>query len=192
MNGGSDSSTGTGALSVRGSGQRVVPTRSGIPTLDWLTDVIWHDGKLFGIDWSVWKVVGWAGNVVFFSRFFVQWYATEKLKRVVVPVAFWWLSLSGSFLLLIYSLRQRDSVFIFAYAFTWIPVHPKPDDSLPSRRGALGLPGLWQVLGAASRISAPSAGRGWRCRRRRPPADPHARLCEGLTKVSVARARTLL
>jgi len=38
-----------------------------------------------------------------------------------VPTAFWWLSLSGSLLLLIYSLRQRDSVFIFAYAFTWIP-----------------------------------------------------------------------
>lgn len=121
MNDGSNSSTGTGALSVRGSGQRVVSTRSGIPALDWLSYLIWHDGKLFGIDWSVWKVVGWVGNAVFFSRFFVQWYATEKLKRVVVPVAFWWLSLSGSFLLLIYSLRQRDSVFIFAYAFTWIP-----------------------------------------------------------------------
>ena len=106
---------------MRGSGQRVVSTGSGIPALDWLTYVIWHDGKLFGIDWSVWKVVGWVGNAVFFSRFLVQWYATEKLKRVVVPVAFWWLSLSGSFLLLIYSLRQRDSVFIFAYAFTWIP-----------------------------------------------------------------------
>ena len=45
----------------------------------------------------------------------------EKLRRVVVPTAFWWLSLTGSLLLLIYSLRQRDSVFIFAYAFTWIP-----------------------------------------------------------------------
>ncbi len=89
--------------------------------MDWLAIVIWHDGKFLGIDWSVWKVVGWLGNVVFFSRFFVQWYATEKLKRVVVPTAFWWLSLSGSLLLLIYSLRQRDSVFIFAYAFTWIP-----------------------------------------------------------------------
>ena len=121
MNDGSNSSTDTGALPVRGSGQRVVSNEVGIPALDWLSYLIWHDGKLFGIDWSVWKVVGWVGNAVFFSRFLVQWYATEKLKRVVVPVAFWWLSLSGSFLLLIYSLRQRDSVFIFAYAFTWIP-----------------------------------------------------------------------
>ncbi len=89
--------------------------------MDWLTNLIWHDGKFLGIDWSVWKVVGWLGNFVFFTRFFVQWYATEKKKRVVVPPGFWWLSLAGSLLLLAYSLHKRDSVFIFAYVFTWIP-----------------------------------------------------------------------
>jgi lipid-A-disaccharide synthase-like uncharacterized protein len=62
------------------------------------------------------------GNILFSSRFFVQWWATEKHKRVVVPDAFWWLSLSGSGCLLAYALfYQRDSVFIFAYLFTWIP-----------------------------------------------------------------------
>ncbi|MEW6303403.1 MAG: lipid-A-disaccharide synthase N-terminal domain-containing protein [Verrucomicrobiota bacterium] len=90
--------------------------------MDWLTNLIFPNGKLFGIEWHVWKVVGWLGNFVFFSRFMVQWYATEKLKQVVVPAAFWWLSLTGSLLLLSYALfYQRDSVFIFAYAFTWIP-----------------------------------------------------------------------
>jgi len=89
--------------------------------VDWLTNLLWHDGKLLGITWSAWKVLGWMANAVFFSRFFVQWYATEKLKRVVVPTAFWWLSLAGSLLMLIYSLHQRDSVYIFAYAFNWIP-----------------------------------------------------------------------
>jgi lipid-A-disaccharide synthase-like uncharacterized protein len=89
--------------------------------MDWLMNLFWHDGKLLGIEWGFWKVIGWLGNVVFFSRFLVQWYTTEKLRRVVVPTAFWWLSLTGSLLLLIYSVRQRDSVFIFAYAFTWIP-----------------------------------------------------------------------
>ena len=83
--------------------------------------LIWHDDLFLGIDWSVWKVIGWLGNAVFFSRFFVQWYATEKRKQVVVPQAFWWLSLVGSVTLLAYSLHQQDSVFIFAYAFTWIP-----------------------------------------------------------------------
>jgi lipid-A-disaccharide synthase-like uncharacterized protein len=89
--------------------------------MDSISYFFWHDGKLFGIAWSVWKIVGWLGNAVFFSRFFVQWYATEKKKQVVVPQAFWWLSLVGSVTLLCYSLHQQDSVFIFAYAFTWIP-----------------------------------------------------------------------
>jgi lipid-A-disaccharide synthase-like uncharacterized protein len=89
--------------------------------MDWLHKLLWHDGMLFGVTWSVWKVAGWLGNCVFFSRFFVQWYATERKKRVVVPVAFWWLSLSGSLLLLTYSLHKHDSVFIFSYVFTWIP-----------------------------------------------------------------------
>jgi len=85
------------------------------------TDLIWHDGKFLGIAWSLWKIIGWLGNAVFFSRFFVQWYVTEKKKQVVIPQAFWWLSLAGSVTLLCYSLHQKDSVFIFAYAFTWIP-----------------------------------------------------------------------
>ncbi len=87
-----------------------------------LQHLLFHDGNFLGIEWGIWKVVGWLGNLVFFSRVFVQWYYTERLKRVVVPVSFWWLSLAGSGLLLSYALCYRkDSVFIFAYAFTWIP-----------------------------------------------------------------------
>ncbi|MBM3823358.1 MAG: hypothetical protein FJ404_10805 [Verrucomicrobia bacterium] len=86
--------------------------------MDWL----WFDGKFLGIEWHPWKVLGWVGNAVFSARFFVQWYATERKGRVVVPQAFWWLSLIGSLCLLAYALvYQRDSVFIFAYGFTWIP-----------------------------------------------------------------------
>jgi len=87
--------------------------------MDW--HWLWVDDKFLGIEWSFWKALGWLGNVVFFSRFFVQWWATEKHKRVIIPDAFWWLSLAGSLCLLIYSLHQKDSVFIFAYIFTWIP-----------------------------------------------------------------------
>jgi len=83
----------------------------------WLT----INDKLLGVEWNTWKIVGWIGNLVFFSRFFVQWWATEKKNEVVIPNAFWWLSLLGSLLLLAYGLHRRDSVFIFAYAFTWIP-----------------------------------------------------------------------
>ena len=65
--------------------------------MDLLHHALWPGGKFLGVEWSVWKVVGWVGNVVFTSRFFVQWYATEKRKQVVMPVIFWWLSLAGSF-----------------------------------------------------------------------------------------------
>jgi len=89
--------------------------------MDWLTQFLVPNGKFLGIEWHAWKVVGWMGNILFSSRFFVQWWATEKHKRVVVPDIFWWLSLSGSGCLLAYGLWRRDSVFIFAYLFTWIP-----------------------------------------------------------------------
>ena len=82
----------------------------------------WINGKFLGIAWSVWGVVGWMGNAVFSSRFLVQWYATEKRKQVVVPALFWWLSLAGALLLFAYGLfHNHDLVFIFSYAFSWIP-----------------------------------------------------------------------
>ena len=87
-----------------------------------MNHLFFASGGFLGIDWSGWKVVGWMGNAIFSTRFLVQWYATEKRGQVVVPPLFWWLSLAGSLLLLSYAIfHERDSVFIFAYAFTWIP-----------------------------------------------------------------------
>ena len=73
--------------------------------------------------WEIfWNVLGWTGQIVFFSRFIVQWYATERKKQVVVPSAFWWLSIIGSLLLLLYALfYDKHYVVIFSYAFSWIP-----------------------------------------------------------------------
>lgn len=69
-----------------------------------------------------WNVIGWTGQLVFFSRFIVQWYATERKKQVVVPSAFWWLSIVGSLLLLVFAVfYDKHYVVIFSYAFSWIP-----------------------------------------------------------------------
>ena len=53
-----------------------------------------------GTPWY-WIAIGFGGQLVFFSRFFVQWIASEKAKRSVVPLAFWYLSMVGGLLLLI-------------------------------------------------------------------------------------------
>ena len=59
-----------------------------------------------------WIGVGLAGQVCFFSRFLVQWIASERRGRSVVPRAFWYLSIAGGLTLLTYSIWRRDPVFI--------------------------------------------------------------------------------
>jgi len=65
-----------------------------------------------------WKAVGLLGSVMFTSRWFVQLYYTRKLKRVVMPLSFWWLSVCGSVLLLAYFvIGKNDSVGIISNFF---------------------------------------------------------------------------
>jgi lipid-A-disaccharide synthase-like uncharacterized protein len=65
-----------------------------------------------------WKMVGYAGTLMFTSRWFVQLYYTRKHKRVVMPLAFWWLSVCGSALLLAYFIvGKNDSVGILSNFF---------------------------------------------------------------------------
>ncbi|WP_329740484.1 lipid-A-disaccharide synthase N-terminal domain-containing protein [Dyella sp. A6] len=65
-----------------------------------------------------WKVVGFAGTLMFTSRWFVQLYYTRKHKRVVMPLAFWVLSVIGSALLLTYFIfGKNDSVGILSNFF---------------------------------------------------------------------------
>ncbi len=60
----------------------------------------------------IWVVIGFLGQALFSARFLVQWLASEKAKRSVVPHAFWFLSLAGGTTLLAYALYRRDPVFI--------------------------------------------------------------------------------
>lgn len=57
-------------------------------------------------------VIGFAGQAMFFMRFFVQWLYSEKHRRSLIPTAFWYFSLAGSFLLLTYAIIKKDPVFI--------------------------------------------------------------------------------
>lgn len=63
-----------------------------------------------------WLVVGFVGEAIFGARFLVQWIATERRKRSVVPVGFWYLSLVGSVILLVYAVYRRDPVIIAGFS----------------------------------------------------------------------------
>jgi lipid-A-disaccharide synthase-like uncharacterized protein len=60
----------------------------------------------------VWAGVGLFGQALFFGRFFIQWIASEKKKRSVVPLAFWYFSIGGGTVLLAYAIYKQDIVFI--------------------------------------------------------------------------------
>jgi lipid-A-disaccharide synthase-like uncharacterized protein len=64
-----------------------------------------------GTDFA-WLAVGFVGQGLFSARFIIQWLASEKAKRSVVPLAFWYFSLLGSLTLLTYAIYKRDPVFI--------------------------------------------------------------------------------
>lgn len=59
---------------------------------------------------SLWTLFGFAGQFFFFSRFLVQWIATEKRGRTHIPVAFWYLSLLGGVILTVYAIGRADIV----------------------------------------------------------------------------------
>ena len=65
---------------------------------------------------SIWLGIGLVGQALFFMRFLVQWIASERSRRSVVPRAFWYFSILGGLTLLAYAVRQRDLVFIIGQA----------------------------------------------------------------------------
>ncbi len=66
-------------------------------------------------DAPAWIAFGLLGNLCFFSRFLVQWIASERAGRSYIPIAFWYLSVVGSVILLVYAVHRRDPVFTLAY-----------------------------------------------------------------------------
>ena len=63
-----------------------------------------------------WLSVGLLGQAFFSMRFLVQWIASERRKESVIPISFWFFSVAGGFLLLIYALSRGDPVFIAGQA----------------------------------------------------------------------------
>jgi lipid-A-disaccharide synthase-like uncharacterized protein len=71
----------------------------------------------------LWLSVGLLGQACLSARFLVQWLASERHKRTVLPVSFWYFSIGGGVVLLAYAIHRRDFVFglgqasgLFVYA----------------------------------------------------------------------------
>lgn len=73
-----------------------------------------HD--VFVIKFDGWVILGFVAQAFFTMRFVVQWIASERARRSVMPVAFWFFSIGGGALLLVYALYRRDPVFIAGQA----------------------------------------------------------------------------
>ena len=65
---------------------------------------------------DLWILFGFIAQAMFFMRFLVQWIASERAGRSVVPVAFWFFSAAGGMLLLVYAIYRTDPVFIAGQA----------------------------------------------------------------------------
>ena len=61
----------------------------------------------------VWIGLGFFAQALFMMRFVVQWIASERVKRSIVPETFWYFSIGGGVLLLAYSIYRVDPVYMF-------------------------------------------------------------------------------
>ena len=65
---------------------------------------------------QIWVGVGLFGQAMFFMRFLVQWLASERQGKSVIPLAFWYFSIGGAAILLVYAIYRLDPVFIIGQA----------------------------------------------------------------------------
>lgn len=70
---------------------------------------------------GVWLALfGLAAQAIFMSRMVIQWVTSERARRSIIPVSFWWLSLVGAVMLLVYGIMREDVVIIAAQLFGFI------------------------------------------------------------------------
>jgi len=87
----------------------------------------------------VWLGIGFAAQALFSARFLVQWIASERVRRSIVPELFWYFSFAGGLLLFAYAIYRRDPVFILGQGFGLI-VYSRNIYFIWKARGE-GLPG---------------------------------------------------
>jgi lipid-A-disaccharide synthase-like uncharacterized protein len=70
--------------------------------------------------WEMWwLLLGLLAQVTFFSRWIIQWVASEVRRESVMPVLFWWCSLLGATMLLVYFVGRREPIGVLGQAIGW-------------------------------------------------------------------------
>ena len=59
-----------------------------------------------------WIAVGLIGQSAFFARFLVQWIASERAGESYIPLSFWYLSVIGSLVMLVYAIHRKEPIFL--------------------------------------------------------------------------------
>jgi lipid-A-disaccharide synthase-like uncharacterized protein len=67
---------------------------------------------------DLWLLLGIVGQALFAMRFIVQWLASEKEGRSVIPIAFWFFSIGGGLITLVYGLYKREPVIILGQSLS--------------------------------------------------------------------------
>jgi lipid-A-disaccharide synthase-like uncharacterized protein len=81
------------------------------------------DTTAFGITWNAWKIVGFTGSLIFGVRFLLQWIASERARKSIIPFGFWECSAVGSILTLLYfAIYRHDSVGVLLTALP-LPIY---------------------------------------------------------------------
>ncbi|HEX8663359.1 MAG TPA: lipid-A-disaccharide synthase N-terminal domain-containing protein [Beijerinckiaceae bacterium] len=68
---------------------------------------------VFVARFDFWLLFGLVAQVLFGARFIVQWIASERAGKSVMPLAFWFFSMAGGVMTLVYGLVRREPVIIF-------------------------------------------------------------------------------
>ena len=77
-----------------------------------MTDYIWAALNVSSWYEFWWVMIGLVGQLMFTGRFLVQWIQSERQRKSVIPLSFWYLSLMGGLVLLTYAIHKHDPVFI--------------------------------------------------------------------------------
>ena len=104
---------GQGEMTPEEFAQEIQRRKRELPLLFRWLDVTGWTGLL-------WVLFGLAGQFVFMGRMLVQWWASEKARSSVVPPVFWWLSLLGSSMLLIYFIWRKEPVGFLGQCAGWL------------------------------------------------------------------------